>query len=107
MRGLPLEVPDMLANLGAIYRERGASYGKNYHWAGTVLWALFEGRPVTFSSPEELNRLHLVVHMAGKLSRYVGNLHRGGHRDSLDDLSVYAQMAQEYDAMFRDREYDK
>lgn len=99
MRGARIvpPVPDMLRDLGKLHRERGASYGKNYHHAGAVFMALFEGRPITLRNAEEANRFHLLVHMAGKLSRYAQNLHRGGHRDSLDDLAVYAMMAREYD----------
>jgi hypothetical protein len=40
----------------------------------------------------------IFFHMADKLARYAGAFKRGGHVDSLDDLSVYSMMLQEFDA---------
>jgi hypothetical protein len=35
--------------------------------------------------------------MASKLARYANNFFTGGHADSLEDISVYAQMLREVD----------
>jgi hypothetical protein len=89
----------MLADLGKIYDERGASYGDNYLWAGKRLSGYFP-RGITLDSEEKFNRFHLFVHMDSKLSRYAQVMEKGGyHADSLDDLAVYSQMLREFDEM--------
>lgn len=92
-------VPDMLRGLAKIYEDRNPVYGSNYMWQGHVLHALFQGDPVTIESREQWNRLHLIVHLLSKLSRYCAAFKQGGHRDSLDDLAVYAMMARECDEL--------
>lgn len=94
-----LTVSQMLRDLAALYEERAGTYGKNYQHAGQVLMSMCQG-PVTLETPEAFNRFHLLVHMAGKLSRYAATLKRGGHRDSLDDLAVYSMMAREMDELY-------
>ena len=46
---------------------------------------------------DDWNRLCLLFMMASKLSRYCASYTNGGHPDSLDDNSVYAQMLNEID----------
>lgn len=89
-------VSEMLADLAHIHRDRNSKYGDNYKHAGEVLMGLFpEG--LILRTAKDFNRLHLIVHMAGKLSRYAMMMKRGGHVDSLNDLAVYAMMARECD----------
>lgn len=89
-------VPQMLRDLARIHDERGATYGDNYKHGGLALLALFpEG--ITLRTEEEFNRFHLFVYLYGKLSRYARTVKSGGHRDSLDDLAVYAMLLAEYD----------
>lgn len=89
---------DMLREAAKIYEERKTVYGDNYKHVGKTLSGLFpHGIHIDSDDEVELNRLHLIMHMISKLSRYCQNASRGGHVDSLDDLAVYAMMAQECD----------
>lgn len=89
---------DMLREAAKIYEERKTVYGDNYKHVGKVLAGFFpDGIHIDARDEVQLNRLHLVMHMIGKLSRYCQNANRGGHADSLDDLAVYAMMCQECD----------
>lgn len=97
------KVPDALADLGNIYRERNAVYGDTYQNFGRAMMGFFPD-PVTLSTAEEWNRMALFFHCADKLARYAGSFKRGGHADSLDDLSVYSMMLQEYDGICRERQ---
>lgn len=92
---------DMLEDAAKIYRERSALYGDNYKHMGKVLLGFFP-KGIVLETEEHFNRFHLFLHLLNKTSRYAQMLQRGGHVDSLDDLSVYAMMAQECDAMFAD-----
>lgn len=94
------KVPDALSALGDIYRERNAVYGDTYKNFGRVMKGFFPD-PVALTTEEDWNRMALFLHCADKLARYAGSFSRGGHVDSLDDLSVYSQMLQEYDAEAR------
>lgn len=91
-------VPDRLKNLSKLYADRNAQYGDNYLKFGAVMAAIFPDG-ITLKTAEHHNRFALFVQMAHKLTRYARSINRGGHEDSLDDLAVYAQMAQEFDAM--------
>lgn len=92
--------PDMLRAAAKIYEERKQSYGDNYKHVGTILSGLFpDGIHIMERDVVGLNRLHLIMHMIGKLSRYCQMADRGGHEDSLDDLAVYAMICQECDNM--------
>lgn len=93
--------PDRLVELGETYRERNAIYGDTYKNFGKVMTALFQGKPVTLETDDDWNRMAIYFHMADKLARYAGNFGRGGHVDSLDDLSVYSMMLQEFDDIVR------
>lgn len=93
-------VPEALADLGKLYRERNVLYKDNYLQFGHMMVALFPNG-VKLSTPEDHNRFALFVHIATKLTRYANQIGSGGHIDSLDDITVYAQMLQEHDAICR------
>ena len=89
-------VPERLADLGALYKERNALYKDNYKRFGDTLVSLFpEG--ITLKTAEEFNRFCLFLQLQHKMSRYAHSVKTGGHADSLDDITVYAQMTAEYD----------
>lgn len=56
-------------------------------------------RGLSLNTAEDFNRFALFVQLMHKLTRYAQALKTGGHRDSLDDLSVYAQMLAAVDEM--------
>lgn len=91
-------VPDALAALGAIYRERNKKYGNNYMHFGTTMAGIFPNG-VTLKTAEDFNRFCIFIQVVSKFTRYGQTFAEGGHADSLDDTSVYAQMLREYDQL--------
>jgi hypothetical protein len=89
-------VPKALAELGKIYAERNAVYGDDYKNHGRIMTVLFPDG-LTLKTVEDFNRFSCLKEMVTKIARYAPNFQRGGHTDSLDDISVYAQMLQELD----------
>lgn len=89
-------VPDRLSYLGNIYAARSKVYGKDYRHLGDSLSAIFPNG-LLLETPEEFNRFALFIHLHGKMFRYGQNMKSGGHADSLDDASVYAQLMRECD----------
>lgn len=91
-----MSVADQLRNLGGLHESRNAEYGDAYKKHGAVMLALFpEG--VSLLSEADQARFNAFSNIVGKINRYAGTFARGGHVDSLDDISVYAQMLQELD----------
>lgn len=93
-------VGDKLAALGKLYEMRGKVYGKDYHHTGTALAAMFPDG-LTLKTPEQFRRHMIFCFMLAKLMRHANNIMvtGQGHIDSLNDLSVYAQMAHELEEM--------
>lgn len=94
-RKLPT-VPERLKKLGALHQERGKIYGNDYKHIGKVYAGMFP-RGLTLMTPEEFGRFSIHVMMTAKMCRYAQNMVNGGHADSLDDITVYAQMQRELD----------
>jgi len=91
-------VPDMLRECAKTFEERAAVYGENYKEHGELLVALFDGQErFNFQDPKDWNRMVLSIHIVAKLKRYTNNWDKGGHEDSLLDLSVYSQMLRDVD----------
>lgn len=90
-------VGEALADLASLYDERNALYKDNYKRFGPALFTLMG--PVQLNNAHDINRFAILVQVFAKVSRYVQLFKEGGHHDSLDDLSVYAQMLQELDRM--------
>lgn len=96
-------VPEMLRGAAKTYEERNKVYGDSYKSYGTVVQSLFpEG--LELDSDDLHNRFGVLTMMISKLTRYCQNFEKGGHADSLHDLSVYATMLNELDAEFNERE---
>lgn len=93
----PKSVDEALQELAALYKQRNALYHDNYKRFGVSLFALMG--EVRLTSAHDVNRYALLVMVFAKVSRYAQMFSTGGHPDSLDDLSVYAQMLQELDRM--------
>ena len=83
-----------------IYTERNKGYGDNYLQFGDSANLLFEhSKCATVSTPKNWNRLALIFHIWNKLSRYCKSFDKiGGHKDSLEDLIIYAIMLREVDS---------
>jgi len=93
-------VPEYLRSAAEIYEQRNKLYGDNYKEFGNWVDKLFpEGLAV--DTPEDFNRLGVLIQMLSKISRYAHNFHKGGHDDSLGDLAIYTMMLKELDAEAR------
>jgi hypothetical protein len=95
-------VPKRLQDLGDLFEQRGKVYGEAYKKYGEQAFLMIG--PISLATPEDFGRLALVLQIIAKTARYTNNFGKGGHIDSLDDLSVYAQMLQEIDGEIRSRD---
>jgi hypothetical protein len=93
---------ERLRDAAALFEKRNAEYGDNYRVMGDTLKAMFPSG-LTVRTEEEWVRIFLLIMCVMKTTRYAKNFLRGGHQDSLEDLSVYAQMAAETDEEARER----
>jgi hypothetical protein len=93
---------ERLRDAAALFEKRNAEYGDNYRVMGNTLKAMFPSG-LTVRTEEEWVRIFLLIMCVMKTTRYAKNFLRGGHQDSLEDLSVYAQMAAETDEEARER----
>lgn len=73
------------------FKARGAVYRDNHQRTGEVLAALFPGG-ITIRSPDDHERLALLMLIIVKLTRYTVEWDNGGHKDSIHDTMVYAAM---------------
>lgn len=90
-------VPEGLRDAASIYEERNKIYGDNYKQFGNLMKAIFPNG-IALNTADDHNRFGIFVQILSKVTRYSQQFTKGGHKDSLDDLSVYAQMLQELDA---------
>lgn len=89
------KVPTMLRGAAALYEERNKLYGDNYKRFGTAMAAMFPDGLI-IKTAEDWNRLGIYVQVAAKFTRYA-NMWSSGHKDTVDDIAVYAMMLQELD----------
>lgn len=87
---------ERLRDAARLFQDRNQEYGANYREWGAVMAAMYP-QGLTVRTQEEWLRLCLQVVRVMKETRYAKNFVRGGHQDSMDDLSVYAMMAAEMD----------
>lgn len=81
-----------------IFEERNKVYGDNFLHFGKTMAGIFP-RGLKLETEEEFNRFCIFVQVVSKATRYGQSFKRGGHQDSLDDISVYSQMLAEIDKM--------
>lgn len=93
-----LNAGDLLAKAAETYRERHKVYGDNYKLVGAVMEGLFPDG-LTIKTAHDWNRLHILLLLVIKQTRYVQNWATGGHQDSIHDAAVYSAMLEEIDAL--------
>lgn len=79
-----------LEELAEIQSQRAEVYG-NYKIIGRVMDALYPDGFLV-KGPDEWNRIILFLMIQNKLARISNGIPTSSHRDSLDDISIYAQM---------------
>lgn len=92
----PYVVRELLAKAN-VYRERNKLYGDNYKRFGAIMSLMLDGQNLDCRDHQLMNRLGVLVQVVAKMTRYGENFSRGGHNDSLDDISVYSMMLKELD----------
>jgi hypothetical protein len=88
-------VPDEMEKKADLFRERNKIYGNAYHSFGRVLKAYFG--ELHLDNHEDFGRAAILFKIMEKCQRYTQCFNKGGHDDSLDDISVYAMMLKELD----------
>lgn len=89
-------VPEYLRKSADAFEERNAEYGDGYKKFGEVMMGLFpEG--IEIKNQKDASRYAILNIMVAKLDRYCKNFNKGGHEDSLIDLSTYSAMLNEVD----------
>lgn len=89
-------VADSIEHLAELHSERERQYGADYLRAGTSLMGMFPDG-LNLVSPADFTRFGLLNRIHDKLLRYAANFNQGGHADTLDDISVYAQLLKHAD----------
>lgn len=90
------DVADNLSALVQLHQDRSELYGDDYLRVGPSFAGVFP-HGLELKSPADFTRFALLTHIHGKLLRYAARFHDGGHDDSLDDISVYAQLLKHAD----------
>ena len=83
-------VPQNLRDSAALFEERNRVYGDSINKTGEILMKLFPGG-IALYGPLHMSRFYLISMLVNKLARF-SNCMEAGHPDSLDDITVYAQM---------------
>lgn len=83
------------------FKERGAVYGNDYERFGRIMKAIFPGGFYFNSAAGDITqtwtRMNYLIMIINKVARYAENFEKGGHDDSLNDISVYAAMLRHID----------
>tara|TARA_R110000796_G_scaffold100740_4_gene209410 strand:- start:654 stop:935 length:282 start_codon:yes stop_codon:yes gene_type:complete len=91
-----MTVSERIKKLSALQEEREFRYGEAYKQKGEVMENIFPSG-ARLDSETDFARYSILDFMVSKIIRYANNFDVGGHADSLDDISVYAQMLRELD----------
>lgn len=91
-------VVEMLNEAIAVREQRNADYADAYILHGNVVKALFPDG-VKLDTPEDMRRFAVLDIIIGKLLRYTLNFDKGGHDDSMKDISVYSNMLRHLDEL--------
>lgn len=88
---------ELLQEAVDIFKARREVYGDNYMKHGYVMTAFFPDSIPIVNSAKDHSRFGLLTQIISKLTRYCENFSKGGHDDSLADLSVYAAILRSLD----------
>ena len=80
-----------LEEAAATSKAKDAEYGESYLTFGAFAAGLFPDG-LKLETAADWGRFACLFEVIQKVHRYAQSLHKGGHADSLIDISVYAQM---------------
>ncbi len=86
---------DILEEAAKTFRDRNAVYGDNWRLVGKVMNGLFPNG-LEIQSVEDWERLHILLLLVVKMTRYAVNF-KNGHVDSIRDATVYGAMLEMID----------
>jgi hypothetical protein len=89
-------VADSIGHLAELHEQREQQYGADYLRAGSSLMGMFPDG-LALRCEADFTRFGLLNRIHDKLLRYAANFGTGGHADTLDDISVYAQLLKHAD----------
>lgn len=92
---------DQLKEAAELFEEKNKEYGSSYKEFGKIMLAYFPDG-VVLKTKKDFTRWGMLNIMMSKISRYCNNFTKGGHPDSLNDLSVYSAMLAEIDQLGKD-----
>ncbi len=87
------EVPKILKKSALLFESRNKEYGNAYQSHPVIMQALLG--EIELKTPEDYERYTRISAIVAKLNRYAKNFKTGGHKDSADDLVVFAAMLSE------------
>lgn len=91
-------VAKQLEEKAKLFDKKNLSYGDTFHTHGKLMEIFQEGTGrFILKNHHDFNRYAIVVQILTKLARYMYNFKKGGHEDSLDDISVYCQILKQLD----------
>lgn len=79
-----------------LFDERNSVYGDNWRNVGPTMAALFPNG-VMLRTAHDWNRMHIFLLAIVKKTRYATNWENGGHKDSIQDETVYNAMLEAID----------
>lgn len=89
-------VADRLRGAADLFEQRDKEYGSVYKDYGKLMVAYFPDG-ITLKTEDDFSRFGILNMILSKTNRYAANFKKGGHKDSLSDISVYSQMLSELD----------
>jgi len=88
----PIGTPaDILREAASTFESKNEEYGDGWKKFGAIMMSLFP-TGLELKTEEDFSRFAILNIMVAKLDRYCKNFNKGGHPDSLIDLSVYSAM---------------
>ena len=89
--------PDMLREAADVFEQKNKEYGNTYMIHGPVMVQLFKDSLLTLITEDDYARFAILEKIVDKIIRYSRNFEKGGHDDSLLDISVYCNILRELD----------
>jgi hypothetical protein len=98
---MPKSPADLLQESVNTFKQRGEVYGNDYERFGRIMKAVFPGGFYFNDAASDVTitwtRMNYLIMIVNKIARYAENFDKGGHDDSLNDISVYAAMLRHID----------
>jgi len=89
-----------LEDAAGVSKAKDKEYGESYLSFGPFAAALFPNG-LELKTAEDWGRFAILFEVIQKVHRYSLNFQKGGHADSLTDITVYAQMLARLDDLAR------